>query len=153
MSEIIQSTYGEVENFYKELFDAKTPRVKKFMVYGTYSRAMEQEQNLKHLEDSYMSYNKGKKPRNFVANLISSDIVIFEDVIEQGVYYPCLYNNEIFEITVNPLVCTTNKDEAILMALAIKYTGETRCIPWIEKLMDFEIEEAEEVENWETDDT
>ena len=46
-------TYGEVEEFFSELISPTTPKARKYYVYGTYQRAIENEKVEKEFEDVF----------------------------------------------------------------------------------------------------
>ena len=122
----MELNYREVEKFYSDLLDTKTPKAQKYLVYQTYAEAKEAQEELKEAA-TYFQRNVYTKGCSYVAHKITDALYIIESVSligERPHYYPLLCfegNYELCLDTKGHNFCTTNYLDAILYGYIYLY--------------------------------
>ena len=122
----MELNYQEVEKFYSDLLDTKTPKAQKYLVYQTYAEAKEAQEELKDAV-TYFQRNVYTKGCSCVAHKITDALYIIESVSligERPHYYPLLCFGENFELCLDTkgfTFCTTNYLDAILYGYVYLY--------------------------------
>lgn len=122
----MELNYQEVEKFYSDLLDTKTPKAQKYLVYQTYAEAKEAQEELKDAV-TYFQRNVYTKGCSCVAHKITDALYIIESVSligERPHYYPLLFfggNYELCLDTKGYTFCTTNYLDAILYGYVYLY--------------------------------
>lgn len=122
----MELNYQEVEKFYSDLLDTKTPKAQKYLVYQTYAEAKEAQEELKDAV-TYFQRNVYTKGCSCVAHKITDALYIIESVSligERPHYYPLLCfegNYELCLDTKGYTFCTTNYLDAILYGYVYLY--------------------------------
>lgn len=128
-------SYGKVESFFATLLDSKTPRARKYHVYGIYLQALETQSQCKIYEDAYPQ----RPAENYFAHIVSDNMAVMEYVVRgQSLFTPCLL--------INKLPKTTNNyyrtyDEALLAGLCYKYSGTEEATQWIARMINMPLKE------------
>ena len=126
-------TYGDVEEFFSELISPTTPKARKYYVYGTYQRAIENAKVEKEFEDVFKSSDGGQW--NYSATMIGEDmcVVTWYNKGEVKGYIPCYKDKEghIHDSSTAFL----DFDEAVLGCVAFKKTNEVNAVEWMCKLI------------------
>lgn len=123
----MELNYQEVEKFYSDLLDTKTPKAQKYLVYQTYAEAKEAQEELKDVVN-YFQHNAYAKGRSCVAHKIADVLYIIESVslVEEHEphYYPLLCLNGNYELCLDTKgynFYTTNYLDAILYGYVYLY--------------------------------
>lgn len=133
-------TYGEVEEFFNNLMSPNTPRMRKYHVYGTYIKAIRDEQKTNDFEKA--ATGKSDAWRYF-GTMIGEDMCVVSTTHRNGkeFYFSC-YKDEQGKIRVNCDAFTTF-DDAVLGCVVFKRTNSVDSIYWINKLLAKDEEEAD----------
>lgn len=123
----LELNYQEVEKFYSDLLDTKTPKAQKYLVYQTYAEAKEAQEELKEAVN-YFQRNAYTKGSSCVAHKIADILYIVETVSlvesHESHYYPLLCfegNYKLCFDTKGYAFCTTNYLDAILYGYIYLY--------------------------------
>lgn len=122
----MELNYREVEKFYSDLLDTKTPKAQKYLVYQTYAEAKEAQEELKEAA-TYFQRNVYTKGCSYVAHKITDALYIIESVSligERPHYYPLLCFEGNYELCLDTKgynFCTTNYLDAILYGYVYLY--------------------------------
>ena len=122
----MELNYREVEKFYSDLLDTKTPKAQKYLVYQTYAEAKEAQEELKEAA-TYFQRNVYTKGCSYVAHKITDALYIIESVSligEHPHYYPLLCFEGNYELCLDTKgynFCTTNYLDAILYGYIYLY--------------------------------
>ena len=123
----MELNYQEVEKFYSDLLDTKTPKAQKYLVYQTYAEAKEAQEELKDVVN-YFQRNAYIKGCSCVAHKITDALYIIEAVALVGEhephYYPLLCFEGNYELCLDAngyIFCTTNYLDAILYGYVYLY--------------------------------
>lgn len=123
----MELNYQEVEKFYSDLLDTKTPKAQKYLVYQTYAEAKEAQEELKDAAN-YFQRNAYTKGSSCVAHKITDILYIIETVSlvesHESHYHPLLCfegNYELCLDTKGYVFCTTNYLDAIFYGYIYLY--------------------------------
>ena len=123
----MELNYQEVEKFYSDLLDTKTPKAQKYLVYQTYAEAKEAQEELKEAVN-YFQRNAYTKGSSCVAHKITDILYIIETVSlvesHESHYHPLLCfegNYELCLDTKGYVFCTTNYLDAIFYGYIYLY--------------------------------
>lgn len=123
----MELNYQEVEKFYSDLLDTKTPKAQKYLVYQTYAEAKEAQEELKDVVN-YFQRNAYTKGCSCVAHKITDALYIIEAVALVGEhephYYPLLCFEGNYELCLDANgynFCTANYLDAILYGYVYLY--------------------------------
>lgn len=125
----MELNYQEVEKFYSDLLDTKTPKAQKYLVYQTYAEAKETQEELKdaatYFQRNAYAYTKGC---SCVAHKITDVLYIIESVSLIGehkpLYYPLLYFEGNYELCLDAngyAFCTDSYLDSVLYGYIYLY--------------------------------
>ena len=107
----MELNYQEVEKFYSDLLDTKTPKAQKYLVYQTYAEAKEAQEELKDAV-TYFQHNAYTKGCSCVAHKITDALYIIETASLIGGHKPLYF----------PLLCFNGNYELCLDANGYKFS-------------------------------
>lgn len=123
----MELNYQEVEKFYSDLLDTKTPKAQKYLVYQTYAEAKEAQEELKDAV-TYFQRNAYTKGCSCVAHKITDVLYIIESVSLIGEhkphYYPLLCFEGNYELCLDANgynFCTINYLDSVLYGYIYLY--------------------------------
>lgn len=131
-------TYGEAEQFFATLMSSETPKARKYYVYGTYKRALEDENRTAEFE-KFASGEKNYGAWRYFGMMIGKDMCVATWTAngETKGYIPMYKNSEGKILGGREAFLTF--DDAVLACVALKNTGKTDSVNWMKKLMASEI--------------
>lgn len=96
----MELNYKEVEEFYSDLLDTKTPKAQKYLVYKTYAEAKEEQENLQEVISFFEKKSPVMRGISRIAHKISNELFIIETASVNGssLYFPIVWINNAYHI-------------------------------------------------------